>query len=404
MKNKSKIIILSTVIIFSVIIFLSYTLYANSKILKIPEKTVTLKMNDSYELPSSVDAVMVNGKWKSYEVEWENPKVDTKKAGTFEIYGKIKNSDKTVKAVINVVPKIVNVDDIVQVTLVGGKAELPTKVKAQLEDGTLKEVEVKFDCSPPETDKPDIYFYDNGFVRGYDKPVKLKIVVRESPDVEMKFITEKLDLDKVFSPHVIDSLNDLKYEPLDKKEVSRLKNIFNTELKKYPKEVLAANLNSISFFRSIKYEGISVGGTSDMRMNIYMCDDNYSTKDIKMIFHHELNHILYTNNMELFNEKEWKNANIEGFNYGDGGTEAIKDGNNSMNLSMELAKKGFVNQYSMSAIEEDIAEISNYLFMNDKSFWKLVDSSERLNKKVRILIDFYHKLNPVFTEKYFRNL
>jgi hypothetical protein len=65
---------------------------------------------------------------------------------------------------------------------------------------------------------------------------------------------------------------------------------------------------------------------------------------------------------------------------------------------------GFINRYSMTEIEQDINVIAQNLFAGGPEFWKIADANEKIRGKVLLLIGFYHSLDPMLTESYFRRL
>ncbi|KRQ87890.1 Bacterial Ig-like domain (group 4) [Caloramator mitchellensis] len=380
---------------------------SNIKIKSIADIYITVKHNQRYQLPSSVTAVMTNNTKQKVLITWNSNKVDTSKVRKLTFTGKVKNYNKSVKATINIVPVITKIDDIIQVALVGDNIEFPKKVKAIMSDGTTKYVDILYNYSLPSTNMPGIYYCDKGIVSGYDKFVKLKWVIRRYPNVYLNFLTERIKIDFLCPTYDYDNMKNLQYEPIDKSQIDRLKDIFSSEINKYPKSLLSENLDSIIFTKSLIYREVPIGGTFDS-MNIYIADDNYLDADVKQVFHHEFNHILFNNYKYLFNEIEWTNCNPNDFKYGNGGLEflkeTIKQGKKDYDFDDELVKDGFINPYSQSGIEEDIAIIAQYLFTNNKRFWELINNNDRLKKKVSLLIDFYNKIDPIFKEEYFKNL
>jgi hypothetical protein len=67
-----------------------------------------------------------------------------------------------------------------------------------------------------------------------------------------------------------------------------------------------------------------------------------------------------------------------------------------------LCENGFLTQYALSDMENDINTLAQNIFRPAPGFWTKVDHYPRIRKKVSLLIDFYHNLSSVFTEQYFR--
>ena len=68
---------------------------------------------------------------------------------------------------------------------------------------------------------------------------------------------------------------------------------------------------------------------------------------------------------------------------------------------MEL---GFIEQHSQATLEDDFNAIAGELFMGDARFWELVALMPKIRAKVNIAITFYSKIDPSFSESYFRSL
>ena len=55
-------------------------------------------------------------------------------------------------------------------------------------------------------------------------------------------------------------------------------------------------------------------------------------------------------------------------------------------------------------MENDINTYAQNLFSPTTGFWDIVEKYPRVKKKVKLLVKFYNKINPVFTMSYFRKL
>ncbi len=198
-------------------------------------------------------------------------------------------------------------------------------------------------------------------------------------------------------------------ELIDNAEIQRCKEIIVKALKKYPAAALQKDLKAIYFLKSISFYDVGYGGTNSTDA-LYLTDDGtgtgYSDLYLEQTFHHEYSSILYRNHPSFINEKEWKKANIKDFDYNDpeNGVGAIRNNESSQDLDTALCKKGFLTQYSLSGIENDINTFAQNIFSPSEGFWKIVDQYPRIKKKVKILIDFYNKIDDHFTDDYFKKL
>jgi hypothetical protein len=121
--------------------------------------------------------------------------------------------------------------------------------------------------------------------------------------------------------------------------------------------------------------------------------------------------------LEHLDMKAWKAINPKGFEYLgpnswdrlrslDGGAKAI-DSKGKTNLlagNRTLLEQGFLVKYSTSSLENDVNGYVAALFANTPGFWTNVDKHQTVRRKTDLTIEFYHRINPVFTKEYFRSI
>lgn len=195
--------------------------------------------------------------------------------------------------------------------------------------------------------------------------------------------------------------------PVMPEERTRMEELISHALSKYPPAMLSANLHKVCVLGYMKFYGLPYGGTN-YNLTIYLSDDHvnpFFTDDyIEKVFHHEFSSILIRRYPGSFDKQKWLLLNPAGFKYGKGGANAIMEGVASMDLDPDLIEKGFLSEYSTASVEEDINVFAQNLFTGGREFWRLVDLNTKITEKTRLLISFYHSINPVFTESYFRGL
>ncbi len=76
---------------------------------------------------------------------------------------------------------------------------------------------------------------------------------------------------------------------------------------------------------------------------------------IRIVLHHEFFHFIDYADDQDFDDEGWEELNMEGFEYGEGGDTEREW------IKLEKNIMGFINHYSTSALEEDRAEIYQYL-------------------------------------------
>ena len=196
-------------------------------------------------------------------------------------------------------------------------------------------------------------------------------------------------------------------ELIDPAEIPRCKPVMVKTLNKYPRAVLQANLKAVYFFKGILFYNVGYGGTNSSDM-VYLTNNGeaqgYTVTYLEQTFHHEFSSILFRNFPSLLDTIAWKKANIAGFDYNDpeAGVGAIRNNESSQTLDTTLSKKGFLTQYALSGMENDINTMAQNFFNPDPGFWTIVDKFPRIRQKATLLIAFYNKINTVFTEQYFR--
>lgn len=196
-------------------------------------------------------------------------------------------------------------------------------------------------------------------------------------------------------------------EQISDQEMRRAQTIAIRGLKKYPAALLQYNLRAVYLLKSMKFFNVGYGGTNSSDA-VYVTSNGvalgYTDAYIEQTFHHEFSSILYRNYIRFLDTTEWKRTNDPAFDYNDpeNGVGAIRNGRSSQVLDTALAKFGLLTEYAMSGIENDVNTMAQNLFLPDRNFWKIVDNYPRVYKKVQLLIAFYNKLSPQFTEQYFR--
>lgn len=192
---------------------------------------------------------------------------------------------------------------------------------------------------------------------------------------------------------------------LDTSEYERSKKIISAALAKYPKEVLKKNLKKVYVLKSLHFYNVGYGGTNSTDA-VYVTNKganrNYSSQYIEQVFHAELSSILLRNYTQNIDESEWSECHDQEFVYGGAGHEAIRSGKASEYYDSAYHEMGFLNQYATSNFENDLNSFAKNIFAPDPEFWTVCNKYENVKCKLKKAILFYRKINPVFTEEYFK--
>src|SRR5690348_14148059 len=148
-------------------------------------------------------------------------------------------------------------------------------------------------------------------------------------------------------------------ENMPRSEIMRTKAVITDALNKYPLSLLKQELTGIYFVRTMRFYDVAYGGTNSEN-SVYISNDGvkmgYTANYIEQTFHHEFSSILLRNHPAFLATSEWKKSNIAGFDYNDpeNGVGSIRKNQSSQDLDTVLTQQGFLTQYSLSSLENDI--------------------------------------------------
>ena len=181
--------------------------------------------------------------------------------------------------------------------------------------------------------------------------------------------------------------------------------IINIALNKYPEKVTRKNLKTVYILRTMTFFGLDFGGTYHKK-KVYLTSNGikygYTDQYIEGTFHHEFSSILLKRHSKHFDKDAWHAVNPPDFSYGDGGVAALKTSNTNLEFDSCLYQSGFLNEYSLASLEEDYNCYAEFLFLSTPEFWEAWELSPAVRRKTALLIEFYHRLDPVFTLEYFK--
>ena len=175
--------------------------------------------------------------------------------------------------------------------------------------------------------------------------------------------------------------------------------LFEQVLQKYPPGLVRKYLDRIYFIRELWDDwGWLLGLCDDTERTIYLVNKDFSDNYFEQTVHHELLHLFAENNPELKPPKKvWKAFNATGFHYKD-----VDDPNAIMKKS--LIRQGILCLNARVDTDEDMAVFAEHLFCAKHGFWRIVEESPQIRGKFKLMIEFYQKIDPMFTEEYFRRI
>jgi hypothetical protein len=61
---------------------------------------------------------------------------------------------------------------------------------------------------------------------------------------------------------------------------------------------------------------------------------------------------------------------------------------------------GFITDYGRTTFENDFNEYAAMIFTHPQKFKRIMNQYPKVRGKFQILLEFYHKIDPIFTEEY----
>lgn len=194
---------------------------------------------------------------------------------------------------------------------------------------------------------------------------------------------------------------------LPENRIERARSVLTTALAKYPHALLEAELKAVYVLSELRYRGVVTSGTnSSTCVFLKMGPDTsrYTDLYIEGTFHAEFSSILIRNHADLLDKEAWQQANPPDFSYLGDGVEAVKQGKARRSYEESLLERGFLTEYGSSTLENDFNGMALRLFTGEAQVWKLADQYPRIKTKLDLALAFYRKLDPSFTEAFFKSL
>jgi hypothetical protein len=195
---------------------------------------------------------------------------------------------------------------------------------------------------------------------------------------------------------------DSKVTQIRHRVLARYPKILQKALDRYPIKVIKNYLNAIYFAGEIDQHGFLAGGSYDpFRKIIYVVDSGIKDEN-RCVYkvHHELSSLLLKRH--FFSINPWISNNPKDYRYLYKRTDnTLKTFNNSSLYGTEADyEKGFMNSYGQTNFENDFNEYSAMIFTYPEKFKQIMNRYPRVRGKFKVWLDFYQKIDPVFTEAY----
>jgi hypothetical protein len=197
---------------------------------------------------------------------------------------------------------------------------------------------------------------------------------------------------------------DSKVRPIRHRVLLRYPAFLEKAFEKYPVEVIRKYLKAIYFSGEIDDGDLMYSGTYDpFRRIIYLVDDGGKNSEGAMrTFHHEFSSLLLRSHS--FWSDPWTDHNPKNFVYL---TEKYKCWDTLKKEveiytagSTEDYEKGFMRAYGQTDFENDFNEYSAVIFTYPEKFKEIMNQYPRVRGKFKVWLEFYQKIDPIFTEEY----
>lgn len=174
------------------------------------------------------------------------------------------------------------------------------------------------------------------------------------------------------------------------------------ELDKYPKSVLQAYIPLIKVVQdNASHNYCGCANWSDIEINA-------SCPIYKVAIHHELSS-LFLNRYDLYVEKDaFKNMETAFIKLnGQYKYHSIlrSEAYHPIESTSDIGQHFFARKYSVTNFENDYNVIAEMLFSDGAKTidFMLNNSTKPVAQKIKLVIEFYHKLDPSFTVQFFKN-
>jgi hypothetical protein len=159
-----------------------------------------------------------------------------------------------------------------------------------------------------------------------------------------------------------------------------------------PAAVTRRDMETIYVVSHLSLSGSPVGALASGK-SIYLCCDR-PTFDIRCSLYHELSHILQV--AHPIDDDAWKQLLPEGFEYlgADAGIDAF-------GFDERLRNDGFILRYSLTNRHEDIAVLSDWLFVRKQQAVDLCEAHPAIRRKAAAVLAWYRSIDRGYDLRFY---
>lgn len=176
--------------------------------------------------------------------------------------------------------------------------------------------------------------------------------------------------------------------------------ILQTAFKKYPIDVINKYLKTIQFAGEIDAGFVKYGGAYDpFRKIVYLVDNGAKSDDLMIrTFNHEFSSLLLSSHSFFINP--WTDHHPANFEYSADLYDDWTTMEKHRDKITDFYEIGMVTNYGLTDFRNDFSEYSAMILTYPKKFKKIMDQYPRVRGKFLVWLEFYQKIDPIFTEEY----
>lgn len=239
----------------------------------------------------------------------------------------------------------------------------------------------------------DVKTYPKEEIEGWFEPITTKYGIRIAYEIGDDFFSP------VETPLLpAGPLRHSKVTPIRHRVLKNYPEILQTAFKKYPVEVIKKYLKTIQLAAEIDDGIVKYGGTIDpFRKIVYLADKGTKSDDLVINnFHHEFSTLLMTSHSFYVNL--WTDHNPAGFEYFYDKYDDWTTMEKHRDKVTDFYEKGMVSNYGLTNFSNDFSEYSAMILTYPQKFKTVMNQYPRIRGKFLIWLEFYQKIDPIFTE------
>lgn len=168
-------------------------------------------------------------------------------------------------------------------------------------------------------------------------------------------------------------------------------------LAKYPADFLAGHVEAVHVLGGLAFRGVEAGGSnSRRRIYVVMPEGHAARAYFERVVHAEISSILLRRYRSRFDQGTWLQGTIPGFRYGASGAAAVRHGAAGRWPTAWTLKQGFLYEYGMSSVENDVNSYAAFLFTHPERLRAYAAQHPGVAHKRASALAFYRALDPRF--------